>query len=352
MNFRKKISNKIITHLLKNRVNSRRLLRFYWWIYKILNIRYPYKQYYQKQRQHFIPQFLLKNFKISNDNLIYEYERGGQGPKKKSIIKKVALEEDYYTTRDKQKKKSNFIEKEIFAELLENFVPGIINNLKQSQNIDLTDFEESVLASFVAHQYTRTPAFREQVKNFILYLILIKDYRKEDLGNIEFIKKIVVQNELNINLEELIKFRKVNKATAQYNINGAENHLILCSLLIGNYIAEDIFRKNLHILESKESDYFFLSDNPVLIINIKNNEMKWPTGWDLKSDSIMIFLPISPKRCIFFCNRIRKGERIERENDDFVKLVNSGLMFYAQKFLYSHTKSDTLQKDFNNTENF
>ncbi len=352
MTIRKKLSNKIITYLLRNKINNRKLLRFYWWIYKILNIKYPYKQYYQKQKQHFIPQFLLKNFKIGNDNLIYEYERGGQGPKKKSISKEIALEEDYYTTRDKQKEKSNFIEKEIFAELLENFVPRIINNLKQSQNINLTDFEESILASFVAHQYTRTPAFKEQVKNFILYLILIKDYKKEDLGNIEFIKKIIVRNELNVSLDELIKFRKVNKATAQYNINGAENHLILCSLLIGNYIAEDIFRKNLHILETKDPNYFFLSDNPVLIINIKNNKMEWPTGWDLKSDSIIIFLPISPKRCIFFCNRIRRDSRIERENNDFVKLVNFGLMFYAQKFLYSHVETDTLQKEFNTTKNF
>jgi len=352
MNIRKKLSNKIISHLLKNRINNRKLLRFYWWIYKILNIGYPYRQYYQKQRQHFIPQFLLKNFKIGSDNLIYEYERGSQSPKKKSISREVALEEDYYTARDKQKEKSNFIEKEIFAELLENFVPRIINHLKQSQNVDLTDFEESVLASFVAHQYTRTPAFREQVKNFILYLILIKNYKKEDLGNIEFIKNIIVRNELNISLGELINFRKVNRATAQYAIYGAENHLILCSLLIGNYIAEDIFRKNLHILETRDPDHFFLSDNPVLIINIKNNEMDWPTGWDLKNDSIMIFLPISPRRCIFFCNRIRKGGRIERENDDFVKLVNLGLMFYAQRFLYSHIKTDTLQKEFNTTRNF
>jgi len=352
MKIREKLSKKLISHMLKTEVSNRKLLKFYWFIYRILTLKYPYKSEYKRQKQHFVPQLLLRNFRINNHNLIYEYKRGGQKPSKKSISKQVALEEDYCTFRDKQKRKSNFIENKIFAELLENFVPKVIDKLKQCSDINLTDFEEGILASFTAHQYTRVPAFREQVKNFILYLILKKGYRKDDLGSIDFIKEIIVENKLGISLKELMLFRMLNKATARYNLEGADNHLILASLLIAECVAEKIFRKNLHILKAEKPNYFFLSDNPVLIIDLENKMIdKLTPWWNIEKDSIIIFLPISPERCVFLCKKRKREGRID-SNVDFVNLVRQGLMIQAQNYLYSHVNSNSLQKEFNSTNDF
>lgn len=352
MKIREKLSRKLISHILKTKISNRKLLKFYWFIYKVLTLKYPYKSEYKRQKQHFVPQLLLRNFRINQHNLIYEYKRGRQKPSKKSISKQVALEEDYYTFRDKQKRKSNFIENKIFAELLENFVPKIIDELKRCSDVGLTNFEESILASFIAHQYTRTPAFRKQVKNFILYLILKKGYRKDDLGSIDFIKEMIVENKLGISLKELMRFRMLNKATARYNLEAADNYLILASLLIAEYVAEKIFRKNLHILKAEKPNYFFLSDNPVSVIDLENKMIdKLTPWWNIEKASIIIFLPISPDRCIFLCKRIKRGGRID-SNIDFVNLVRQSLMIQAQNYLYSHVNSSNLQEEFNSTNDF
>ena len=211
MGIRKKLSNKLLAYLLKNRVNGP-LLRFYFPLYKLLNLNYPYKAYYKQQKHHFIPQFLLRNFKTGKNNLIYEYERNKDKWTPKSISKEVAFGVDYYTTIDRQKQKSNFIEREIFAELLETATPNIINKLKICNDIELTDLEESILASFVAYQYTRVPGFREKIKNFIIYLILVKGYRKDDLQSKDFIEKIIVRNELNITKFKATELSAISRA--------------------------------------------------------------------------------------------------------------------------------------------
>lgn len=345
---RKKISNKLLAYLLKNRVNGLLLLLSFQ-LYKLLNLNYPYKAYYKQQKHHFIPQFLLRNFKIGENNLIYEYERGKEKATLKSIPKEAAFENDYYTTTDKQKQKSNFVEREIFSELLETTAPNIINKLKICNNIELTSLEESILASFVAFQYTRVPAFREKIKNFIIYLILVRGYKIDDLKNKEFIEKIIVRNELSISSDELIVFRKINNATVRYDISGIKNHLIGISLMIGNYIAEDVFRKNVHLIEVSEPDHFFLADQPVSIIDLRKESLEWPVAWDLKPKQIIISMPISSQRCIFYTDRVRKDGCIETGGKELVEGIKASLILNADKYLYSAIDLDSVQSQFNKT---
>jgi len=162
------------------------------------------------KRGHYIPKFLLRRFRILESGpqkgMIYQYNFS-----KNSIteepINKIAQLTDFYIFKKKGGGHSDYVEKEIFANFIENFGSQVIKTINQSEDDpDLTILEQNVLATFISHQITRTPAFYFNLRKYILFLYKKKLLKIEDLGSSEFMNEVIVKNKYNVTYEDMINF--------------------------------------------------------------------------------------------------------------------------------------------------
>lgn len=343
LKIKQKMSRSLLSFVLKNRINNGFVIKIFIFLHRILNMGY-YVVEVSSTNHHYIPQFLLRNFRIGTEGKIFEYIRGKAQPESVSIRKRAASIMNYYSFKDKKTKLMNsFLEKSLFADLLEFESKKIIDRILE-EDYALIDIEESTLAVFVAFQYTRTPAFRSQIRNFMSFLIMVKGIPKTDFGNKTRIEELFIKNILNINQKELAAFNAANAFTME----GAETHEVLILQMIADWLGEKIFRFNWHILKAEEGNFFTISDSGVLLVNLENRDLVWPPGWDIERGKNIIFLPLSPSKCLFYCKGASKDGR-DDANQDMVNLVNGANMFYSYEKIYSDRNSIDVQNEFNKT---
>lgn len=107
-------------------------------------------------------------------------------------------------------------------------------------------------------------------------------------------------------------------------------------------MAESIYRGNLHILDIPQGskDQFVISDNPIVLLDFDRSEiLRYPAWWTINKESIWVFFPISPIRCIFYCKSKRIGSVVEKENSELPQLVNFGQYLNASESVFSHDKN-------------
>lgn len=344
----RKLLNFVFKHRLGKHKWSARLIFF------LLSITGRFEMYVNTQKtgenHHYVPRFLLNRFRISESGIdkgqIWQFSYSKRTVVKEGISQVTSLK-DFYIFKDKEGNQSDFIEKRLFSEVLEHFGSFVIKNLNtRDSEPDLTFLEESTLASFVAHQLTRVPAFYIAIEKFLLYSLEQKKFDIPSLGSFEQMQKHIVQNEVGISIDDLLQFRP------KASIKGIDNHIGSLSRQIAEHIAEGIFRGNLHIINVPETmdDQFVISDNPVVLLDFQRMEiLRYPAWWDLNKKDMWILMPISPSRCIFYTKSIRKESVIESNNQDLVRLINFGQYLNAtdevlskkEKILSSHLKMYT-----------
>ncbi len=288
---------------------------------------------------HFVPQFLLRNFSIEkagqNKGLIFEY-LFSKNVIKKSGIKSVACKKDLYTFKDKLGEKSDFTEKIIYSQNLELFSATIFQSIvDDNKTFKLTPLEESTLAVFLSHQITRTPYFLDSIKKFVIYLYENEKILFEDFNKIDSLDSKIINNEYNVSYEDIVSF------VPRINFDGLHNHLGLLSLRIATKLAEGIYKGYLEIIDIKETvtKNFVISDNPVVLFDHKRKEvLKFPAWWDLSKKDIFIFLPISPSKCIFYSKYDTKPGFKELEDNPFIDLVNFGSYTNCTNSVFSNKK--------------
>lgn len=184
-NFFSSMIGNLLSQMLKREVRNPTLTRLFWVLFTIYSKGYTYKNTYTSgELHHFISQLVLQNFN-SSQGMIFEYSRGSSEPSEVSIKKEAACIKDFYTFENVNDKKSDFIEKRVFAKPLEVTSSKIFKKIKEKPNYTPTHLAKSVLSSFVAHQLTRTPLFRQEIYFLLSYLISegvcrIDDFSKEN----------------------------------------------------------------------------------------------------------------------------------------------------------------------------
>lgn len=344
-----KIGRKILNTAFKHRLGRSR------WsakcIYFVLSLTGRFETYTNTEKigdeHHYVPQFLLRRFRIAEQGAdkgqVWRFTFSN--PKiEKAGISKVACLSDFYIFKDIHGQKSDFVEKKIFSEMLEHFGNLVIKRLNtNSGEPDLTFLEESILAVFVAHQLTRVPAFYQAIEKFVLYSLENKKFDIPSLGSFESMQKNIVQNGVELTFDELLKYKPKS------SVSGIDNHIGSLSRQVAEYIAEGIFRGNLHIIDvpPQMDDQFVISDNPVVLLDFQRMEiLRYPAWWELAKQDMWILMPISPTRCIFYTKSKRGGSVVENENEDLVRLVNFGQYLNAtdevvsnsDKLLFQHLK--------------
>lgn len=292
-------------------------------------------------RQHYVPQFYLKNFSISNrEDFIYAYKRN-----KKIFptnVKNVAAEKDFYTYKNEiTGQKINVIDDALT--LLEGKVAPLIKKLTITNYLKLTNGEKILLSCFISFLHLRNLSSKERLKN--IYLEITKQVITKTTQNREFFKKHIKKAGIIIGGEkEIEEFRKFLLEKKDELYFSDDSYFIVKSLALAQDIAPVISFKEWNILESDSSRVFVTSDNPVSLIRPRDlpkfNGVGFING--------LITIPLSPKRCLFLKNE-KSSKNITRVNRKYVDFINRHTAFYSHRYIYSNIKSRDIQNMFNET---
>jgi hypothetical protein len=148
--------------------------------------------------------------------------------------------------------------------------------------------------------------------------------------------EVIAKNKHNVTYEDIVEFIPRNSVT------GDINHLGHISRLIAGHMMEDIFRHNFHFLYIPEdsNEEFVLSDNPIVFVDFSKFEVKrYVDWWSKRNDDVWIFIPLSPKKCLYLTTMRRKEGPVEKEDNDIVGLVNFGQYLNSLNYVFGKDKS-------------
>ena len=302
------------------------------------------------KKDHFVPQFLLRNFAVAKtgteSGLVYIYKKFDT-PRKGSIAKHAGNEVDFYLGRHAETKEPAKVSDEVYKEIEKGkHAPAVVKKvLEQDGVLNLKYEDESILATLVAHQLTRTRKFRKLINKCISYLLLHSLISIDDLGNRETIQDIVVKNKYKITAKQIDEDALVRKS----RLEGTRGQELFIAIQVAESIVEEIYRKTMHTIIAPKSHYFILSDAPVCIIGKSDDLLEVSSLWDFsRDDGYTFILPISPKKAIVFGKTYKPYHQISdrKLSESLAVMVNSLSVNNADVEFYSHT--DQFWNDYKN----
>jgi len=266
------------------------------------------------KNQHYVPQFLLKNFSSRGGKFIWAYDNNEkhniQNQIKERAIKRVASEEYFYD----QFENSRIGSYEYELQQAEDDSAPIIKKVITTKDIEgITQKERKILSSFIILQNLRT--------------------KKQLLQTYALMNTVSEQLEGKWN----IKMPKTDHKKIWFSVleQSANFHEIL-------------FNKVWTLCESNND--FLISDNPVTLQNTVNrSEIRGTLGLD--SYGIEIYLPLSPSLTLcLFCGELFSSMGYNKQyipnikyNSKHTVYLNSLQTAYSERFIFSH-KKEQLEK--------
>jgi hypothetical protein len=259
------------------------------------------------KNQHYVPQFLLKNFSSRDRKFIWAYDKNEKLDLKNQIkerpIKKVASEEFFYD----QIRNNKIGSYEYLLQKVEDSAAPIITNILKTKRIqDLSENDRKTLSFFIIIQHLRT-------------------------------KGELIQNEKFINslYEQLMQ-------KAQIEIDKIDSKMLWFSMIEEAVYFYNFLMNKVWML-SESDELFYISDNPVVLQNSTNkSEIIGVLGID--SFGIEIYLPLSHSLTLcLFCEKLFQrsgydGKYIDNLicQPENVENLNSLQVAYSERFIFSH----------------
>lgn len=235
------------------------------------------------KNQHYVPQFLLKKFKISpsrdNKVQIRLFDKHSQTTEVKSI--KHVFAEDYFYDKD------NLVENQlgVVETQAANHINKIING-----DFSVLKTATDALLQFISSQYSRTEQVRNQIHKMIndVQMHLVKSTFEVNKDISPFKKGFESENIDYGNFDYTEDdFRSISAMNA---VNG----LILFEML------KDL---SFHLLENNTEDEFIIGDQPVVLCNWLLSSYIFTKNIPVNSSPIalgaQLFMPLSPK--LYIC---------------------------------------------------
>lgn len=285
------------------------------------------KKNYVKQ-QHYIPQFVLKNFQIDNSQILFTNIKKSPLEIHKSRPMKLMQEKNFYEIKDES---GNYILRNAIEDAYSSFESGIKPNFQEF--IDLSkhdDFQDkfieiiqnerwAAIESSLLFHLIITLIRGKGVKNLVYSNSNLKDnethimyllFTTSRVKTVEYAKKMY----LGQDLEDILLFIK----------NSSEDPLkVLFEHIMNNY--------QIRVHKTSGNKRFFLSDNPVIVQRFEGEDYH---------------LPISPEICIGLIPIKMNGDKILIENaiyymsDKNVERINEQLILNTDKLLIISREDD------------
>lgn len=241
--------------------------------------------------QHYVPQFLLRNFHNSNEKIhVFDKEAGGTF---ETNVRNVAAERNYYNFSHEGIEFS--LEKPISE--IEASAKKLIDLVVEKETLNfLIENDCSLLALFIAIQHLRGPRVRKDQE--LIAQALLERFGDSAEG------KALIEKEWPSGVDNAKNF-------AIYFVSKeAHNHIPL------------FLSKTWLLFKSTEEQKFVISDTPVVLHN--DNDYGPYGNLGLAVRGIQIFFPISPKLALgFYCPSIKK--EFQEGLASYNKFLNDGV---------------------------
>ncbi len=290
------------------------------------------------RRNHYIPQFYLKNWSLDG-NTIYTYSLLVPNSKvpywTQQSIKNTAVWNNFYTRIEGEKEVDDF--EHWFDREFEAPSKPVFDKLLSGQSI--SQEESIILSHFVFAQYLRTPAaylrlsehsaqiFPKKTEKIISKLNK-KAWRKRSTYSPQ------VENSDNNNLFPMkVNVNKVNRTVEIKTIVGRSLYLHNLKRLLTSSLKK-VEYYNWQVLHASEDVSFPTSDNPVICMNYRSKcEYDFNGAWGRKKCSI--FMPLSPQLILF----TQVGERGLHNNlylsSESSQLFRRMIIQHAHRYVYA-----------------
>ena len=219
--------------------------------------------------QHYVPQFLLKNFSHGKKRRLFVYDKSND----KCFCtntKNIAGETGFYDIEGND----GIISMEPELSRIETRASVIIKKLIEKKNLQsLTNDERVTLAVFMAVQFLRTKAFR--LETSYIFKEMTQWLCKNGIEAKQF--------------NEIIGDLNTEQGHKRFTLEFLEKSK--------NSLAPYLLDKVWILLETTIRNPFYISDNPIGLYNeLKSGPFRGNLGFDVKG--IQIFLPISSTLCL------------------------------------------------------
>jgi|TARA_Y100001937_G_scaffold65108_1_gene89108 hypothetical protein len=301
------------------------------------------------KKQHFVPQFLLKNFVQEKADRMYVFDKK-KNHSFASNVKDIGHENNFY--KDNVSDLGNKLEFKLSE--LEACASPIIGKIIEQKSVkNLDDSEISALCLFASVQMLRTNDTRELIQSF-------NDILNERLNDF-------VHNQEHRSSKFIEQSSEELKSSSIQILNSQASELAL-----------KFIDKRISLLQAPKGNAFYISDNPIVKHNHFPREGRGNLGIALKG--IEIYFPISSSLCLsFLCSEtvnemtqkvnnfkaarvlglapdidmsepIRMVENFEKNatrilNDQNMDFCNSLQVIHSTRFIYSGKGSFLLAKD-------
>lgn len=213
--------------------------------------------------QHYVPQFILKNFSAAENSQIYVFDK-----KKEKVfrthIKNVAAEKGFYNFDEGDNKFS--VEHKL--SVLESITAGIIEKIIKHQSLSLITKDEKLsLSIFIAAQFSRTKQQRITIKQVDDHLVNRITQSGGDPNKI--IGFAPFSNDADVD---------------KFAIRTLESNIIS--------IYPILYKRGWILFRSTKSLNYYISDNPITMHN--DNDFGLMGNLGLVVPGIEIYFPLSP----------------------------------------------------------
>ena len=305
-------------------------------------------------QHHYLPQGAYLRFFESPEKkgFVWMYERG-----RKPIlvnIKNAAKERHLYSFLEEDGKYNTELES-AFAEMEQIAIPVIKKLNNANRAMFLTTQEKSDLSWFLAMQFVRTPAFRNELKKIRIeftkiYMRSLASNKKAFAQKLEAARKWKPSTP-KVSVEDMQEF--VFSDRYDVKITGGNNYFLKQVVKLGDRIWAAIMMKNVFILRTT-SNYFITSDYPVNLISDPSADPFLSGGFLMAG----VLVPIGSETALFFKNTqdFKDPNKKKKVFVDYYEItperaewINSVNISRAERFLFGASNDTKIKELFDKT---
>lgn len=288
------------------------------------------------KKQHYIPQFYLKNFSEDNEHIfIYDRKKGQKGEVRYQTTIDVAHENHFYTYRTKQGTKNNL--EDLFCKI-EGDAASAINNVYAKHKI--TDEEIGQLAIFIGFLHTRVPTFKRETEEMSVKAtekiarMMLENTPKEKFK--EFYIKKEGRVPTDKELDDIIDFG-VNPKRSILKVTYPKEHWIKMMLNLGVEAGKHFSEMDWLFLFTKKTYAFITSDNPLLLVPPQVSDLFRGVG--LLTPGAKKIIPLRPNMCLMMGDANKRPTiKFGEARKVFIQQLNRYQMVNCERFCFSPEK--------------
>ena len=284
------------------------------------------------RRQHYVPDSYLQRF--TSKEQIYVFDLVEQ-KKYTTSPKKIANIRDFYSLDVEDKSNKNCVED--YFGVVEGRVMQILDSWIRTMKLPSLK-EGHCVAEFIAGMHLRVPEMRRKFLELHQYNADLLIHR--NFSNKEAYERTCKQYYRDTGKKIEIEYEQIKDSVdnpSHYTIALHQNKYICSMVNLIPKITDLIFRMTPHLLIATGKSRFITTDNPVVLVDTNNNRPSYP-GYAWQTETVNAFFPISPTVC--FALTWGGKYQVLPYNDISVSIVNSYLMWFSTRYVFS--KSDDI----------